>query len=201
MKIVAFGGTFDPPHKGHTNLARSIIDHYYADKVLFIPAPTPPHKRNKQITPFEQRCKMLRLALGDDTLFEVSELEERRLPEPSFTVKTMQELVELYPDDEVVWLLGADSLNQLHKWYKSTELVRNFSLMVYPRPGDVISFDYLKRHWPDDLAQKLFDSVVELPVFDISSTEIRAAVVSGEKDVEFMDSAVLDYITKEKLYV
>jgi len=200
MKIAVFGGTFDPPHNGHINLAKSVLEGYHADKVLFVPAPNPPHKLHKNISPFERRMEMLKLAAGDSELFEFSDIEQRRLPEPSFTIKTMAELSALHPNDELFWLIGSDSLRQLHLWYKSEELVHNFNLMIYPRPGDRISYDELTRNWQKKDAQKLYESALELPVFDISSTEIRERINAGEETSELITPSVAVYIAEHSLY-
>lgn len=200
MKIAVFGGTFDPPHKGHINLARSVVEGYHADRVLFVPSPNPPHKLHKNVTPFEHRLKMLKLAMNDDLLFDYSDMEQRRLPEPSFSIKTMAELTEQYPDDELFWLIGGDSLLNLHSWYKSEELVRNYNLMIYPRPGEEVTYDQLSRHWNADDSRKLYESILELPVFDVASTNIRDAVRSGEDVSSVLTSEVTAYIKEHKLY-
>jgi len=200
MKIAVFGGTFDPPHKGHINLARSVVEGYHADRVLFVPSPNPPHKLHKKVSPFEHRLAMLKLAMDDNSLFDYSDMEQRRLPEPSFTIKTMAELSGLYPNDELFWLIGGDSLLNLHSWYKSKELVRDYNLMIYPRPGEVITYDQLSRHWNADDSRKLYESILDLPVFDIASTNIRQAINSGQDVSNFISSEVIDYIRELKLY-
>lgn len=200
MRIAIFGGTFDPPHLGHINLARSVIDGYHADKVLFVPAPNPPHKLNKQVTQFKHRIEMLRLSIDGEVRFDLTDMEQRRLPEPSFTVKTMYDLSKEYFNDHLFWLIGSDSLTQLHTWYKSEELVRKYNLIVYPRPDQNVTYDMLRQHWDVDDARKLYESILNLPIYNISSTMVREAI-KDKKDVsKWLNSKVIDYIKEFNLY-
>ena len=200
MKISVFGGTFDPPHNGHINLARSVVTGNHADRVLFIPSPNPPHKKHKRISSFADRSAMLQLAIQSETFFDWSNMEELRLPEPSYTVQTMAELTGQSPNDELFWLIGGDSLIQLHTWYKSSELVSNYNLMTYPRPGEVVTLANLQKNWQPDLAQKLFDSILDLPVFNIASTNIRRDIQSGADTSNLIDPLVAAYINAQKIY-
>ncbi len=200
MRIAVFGGTFDPPHQGHITLAKMVVEGYHADKVFFVPAPNPPHKLHKKISDFTHRYKMLELALNGADYFEISDIEQRRLPEPSFTVKTMRELTKAYPDDELFWLIGSDSLKNLHTWYKSHELVQNYNLMIYPRNGDDISFDELTEFWDQADSRKLYESILKLPFFDAASTDIRSAIRSGEDISHLVSPEVINYITGNNLY-
>lgn len=200
MKIAVFGGTFDPPHKGHINLANSVINGYHADKVLFVPSANPPHKLENKVTTFEHRFTMLKSLISDNENFMITDIEQRRLPEPSFTIKTMHELSLQYQNDQLYWLIGSDSLINLHTWYKSQEFVNNFNIMTYPRPNKDVTFDMLRANWSVEHSKKLYESILELDCYDISSTDIRNTISENKTLCDKLDQKVIDYIKEFKLY-
>ena len=170
MKIALFGGTFDPVHAVHLQIAQSVLDRGRADWVLFIPAPCPPHKTKQRITPYEVRKKMLETATEGNPSFIVSDLERFR-PGKSYTIDTLNELSEIYPEDELFLLIGSDSLRQLHTWYRARELADNYSLLVYPRTSEKISREELLLHWTEQETDKLLSGVMHgLPDSPVSST-------------------------------
>lgn len=200
MRIAVFGGTFNPPHPGHIKLAAAVISNKLADKILFVPAYRPPHKSDWELASFEDRLAMMKLAAEALPESEVSDIEEYRPEEPSYTEVTMNALATASPSDHFVLLIGEDSLLQLHSWYSAQKLVENWEILSYPRPPLNVTLDNLKDQWLDELAEKLFRSKVELPVFDISSTEIRHALKHNLSISGMLDDKVAHYIEEKSLY-
>jgi nicotinate-nucleotide adenylyltransferase len=199
MRIAFFGGTFDPPHKGHIELADNVLQNDVCDRITFIPAWVPPHKTSSQVTAFEHRLAMLKLAVEPYPDMNVSNIEFREQRVPSYTLDTMRSLRRELPDDELMMLIGSDSLRQLHTWYRAEELVAEFKIITYPRPGEAVSRGELLKHWHEDQAEKLFSGLItKLEEFDLSSTTIRRT--GGNKSRGMVSEKVNEYINVNSLY-
>ena len=197
-----FGGTFDPVHFGHVGLAEYLLAHGHADRIVFLPAPHPPHKPGLAPAPFADRAAMLRAAIAGHPGMSVSEIEAER-PGPSYTVDTLDVLKKRYPAEHFVWVVGTDSLNQLHLWYEAERLVRENRFLSYPRPGAEADPDLLKKVWPPELFEKLSGSVLAgAPEFDPSSTAVRQSLFERGADAcrDLLPGPVLNYIEEHKLY-
>ncbi len=202
MRTAFFGGTFDPVHNGHLSLAREVLAQGRADRVLLVPAPEPPHKELTRITPYEHRLAMVRLAVGDDPRLGWSDVERRRKGK-SYTIDTLAELSAAGTFGEVMLLIGSDSLRQLHLWYRCHELVRDYGLIVYPRPGEPVTEAELCRHWSAEETGKLLAGLMgSVPEFPVSSTQIREIARKGElgNGSGFVLPEVADYINEHRLY-
>ena len=199
MKVAIFGGSFDPPHIGHIELAKKIISAELADKVLFVPSPNPPHKTDRKLTPFEDRFKMLQLAIAEFAEFEITDIENRRTG-LSYTYDTILEIEKEYSNSDIFLLLGGDSLNMLDSWFNAKELVENFNFITYPRKGEDISLKYLQSKWEPKLASKLFNSIVDFPIYEISSTLIRDEIKNKNSSSKYLDEKVLEYINQKNIY-
>lgn len=200
MRIAFLGGTFDPPHLGHTAMARRALEHNLTDLVLFVPSWAPPHKKDSQVTSFFHRMAMLKLAVAGIDGFMISDIEKRTKFIPSYTVKILAELDREYPEDQIQLMIGADSLSMLHDWYHSDILVEEREIIAYPREGFKIDIDALKDHWPTSKALKLVDSLCNLPFHEVSSTEIRSQITKGENAASMMEKTVYQYILEHNLY-
>ena len=197
-----FGGTFDPVHFGHTGLADYLLKSGSAARVVFLPAPHPPHKPGFEPAPFADRVAMLRAAIGDHPGMSVSELEAERSG-PSYTVDTLDILKRRYPKKRFVWVIGSDSLNQLHRWHDAERMVRENSFLTYPRPGAEADPELLHSVWPRELADKLIAGVLTgAPEFDTSSTSVRERIAGEGADAcrDMVPGPVLDYIKQHHLY-
>ena len=201
-RIAVFGGTFDPVHNGHLSLASALVEEGRADEILFIPAGRPPHKTQGTHATAEQRLEMLSIAIKDYPAFAVSDIEVARKEEPSYTIDTLIVLAQIYPDCRLEFLLGMDSLLELHKWHRVGDLVRRFDFLVYPRPG-------VRAPTQSDLATKLGirnavkllrSVVMDLPTFPTSSTEVRARQAKGQLVDEQCPVPVAQYIEEHGLY-
>lgn len=179
-RLAFFGGTFDPPHAGHVAIVRGILAGGHADGVLVAPALHPPHKTGLPLTPFRHRLAMLRLALADVAGAEVSAVEDVPGERPSYTIDTLGRLAACHPDAELLLLVGGDSLRQLHTWHRAAELVSQWRLLAYPRPGETVALAELCRHWPEETARRLCAAVLPLPEHDLSATTVRGRLARHE---------------------
>lgn len=203
MKTAFFGGTFDPVHNGHLALAAEVLKQGRADRILFVPAPSPPHKDENSITPFEHRLAMVQAAIRDNPLFGWSDIERHRKGK-SYTIDTLNELAAMKQYGNILLLIGGDSLRQLHLWYRAHDLVRDYGLIVYPRPNEPVTRAELLEHWSAAETDKLLGSLMDsVPEFPVSSTQIRENMKkNGINGISaFVTSAVADYITRQNLYL
>ena len=201
MKKAFYGGTFDPPHSGHVHLGRAVLENGSADEVMYVPAWHPPHKRNAEIAPYDDRLAMLKLAIRGEPGFSVSEIERDR-GGISFTIDTLRLLSDRCPEDEFFLLIGSDSLLQLHQWHRAHELVSEFGVLCYPRPGDEVTVErLLSVGWSREEADTLRKGIMtNLPRFDISSTAIREMLRRGEYPEDQLNRNVWNYIKTRRLY-
>ena len=210
QKVGLFGGTFDPVHDGHLAVARHVLACCDVQYILFIPAPHPPHKKNTSAS-FTQRVDMLNLALEGEQHMRVS-LIENEYPGPSYTVRTIKELKQRQNEVEHYLIIGADSLVDLPRWYKSKELVALVHLIVagrdnvaMPAVADIINSFHIPytccktdHKWlleNGKTIQYLCD--LEWPV---SSSELRWQLAQGIQPT-MMSTSVYRYIVENKLYL
>lgn len=200
MRIVFFGGTFDPPHNGHIALAEAVLKKGIADHVMFVPAWIPPHKDLKGRTSYADRLRMMELASEGQEKMSVSNLEEE-LGGVSYTIDSLTELSARDPGSEYLLLIGGDSLSQLHTWHRAVELAKQFPIVYCPRPGITPGLKELLKNWPQDIAEKLSAGAIsDLPLSDLSSTGIREQIRRGETP-EGIRKEVLDYIRQRRIYM
>lgn len=194
-RIGILGGTFDPIHFGHIELARAALREYALCEVRVMTGGMPPHKRGK-ITDAAIRHEMTVLALsGEEKIipydYEISKTDY------SYTAKTLTELKTLYPDWEIYFIIGEDSLRDLPEWYEPETVIKNCILLVYPR-DDNSDFEKLI-----DERKKQFNADIRsiaAPIVDVSSTDIRNRVRAGEKIDKFVPEKVAAFIKEKGLY-
>lgn len=200
MKIVFFGGTFDPPHNGHLALADAVLEKGIADHVMFVPAWIPPHKILKGRVPYADRFRMMELAAGDRKNVSVSGLEGER-GGVSYTIDSLEKLSAEHPGNEYILLIGGDSLAQLHTWHRAEELAERFRIIYCPRPGETPDLEELLKHWPLKTAEKLLSgAIADLPLSDLASTEIREKLAAGISSAGIPEK-VLAYIRQRRFYM
>lgn len=202
MRIGLFGGSFNPVHVGHLIASRSVAERLHLDKVYLIPAAVPPHRMLKNLAPAEHRLAMLQLAVQDDPLFEVSDIELRRSG-PSYTVHTVEEFRrQLGADVDLFWLIGADSLADLPNWYQADRLVDLCRIVTAARPGcDHIDTSVLASRFTPEQSDRLLAGILDTPRIDISASEIRRRVSQGRSIRFLVPDAVAQYITEHRLYL
>ncbi len=200
-RIALFGGSFDPIHRGHAEVARAATEQIQAEKLIFIPAKCSPLKRLSPHASDEDRLNMVTLATAGDTAFEVSDCELRR-PAPSFTLDTVRLFQHRCgPDAAIYWLLGADSVKDLVHWYKIEELIDECNLTTMLRAGYAPpDFDRFEPLWGERRIAKLKQNVVQTPLIDVSSTEVRRRLASREDVGAMLHPDVIRYIREHRLY-
>ena len=197
--IAVMGGTFDPIHLGHLSAAEAVRRKYEPQRVLFIPSGKPPHKNGAAISDGEHRYKMALLATAEHPHFDVSRVELDK-PELSYTVETLRTLRELLPEGADIFLIiGADAAEEILTWKKPDEIAAQCKLVAVTRPGvDAASIENhiakLKRRF-----RKNFE-ILNVPRMEISATEIRRRVSSGEPARFMLPEKVFEYIKQNGLY-
>ncbi len=195
-RIGLFGGTFDPPHTGHIELAKRVLDDFNLSKIIFIPAGNPPHKQEKKKTDKIHRREMVKLATKNISQFEVSDFDVKN-EKPNYSYITIDHFKKEYPDDEIFFIIGADSLRDLPLWKNYKELLTMCTFIVVPRPG-VERQDYFVKYAPDDPKPRLL--FLEDFAYDLSSTELRNKLAKGTAVDTDLPCGVKEYIAKNKLY-
>jgi nicotinate-nucleotide adenylyltransferase len=199
--IALFGGTFDPIHLGHTTVARAAAEHIRAEKIIFVPAKRSPLKGFLPRASDEDRLQMITLAIADEERFEVSDYELSK-PAPSYTLETVREFQKDYGKaSSIYWLVGADGVNDLVYWHRIVDLIDACNLTTMYRAGcEPPNFTKFESIWGRGRVEKLQRNVVQTPLIDISSTEIRSRIADGLEVTSLLHPAVAEYIRKEQLY-
>jgi len=199
-ETILFGGSFDPVHNGHLAIARTVAKALGATKVVLLPAGANPLKPAPGASN-QDRLAMLQLATQDDPLFLVSDIELQRTP-PTYTIDTIETLFEKdTPDEKPRFLIGADSLQDLPRWHRLSDLVDHVRFVVACRPPQtrdaVEAYIESIRH---DLPKQADLCAVETDLIDIASSTIRQRVAAGQPITEFVPPAVAAYIQTHSLY-
>lgn len=193
MKTCLFGGTFDPPHFGHLIVAQTIFEAEHFDKIVFVPAHIPPHKKERKISSVALRLEMLKIATMDNPNFEISDIDLKRggISYSLETIHTYKEQTGLDRED-LYYLIGSDSLKQFQTWQNPKAILEECQLIVAIRPG----------FRPSDIPNWILAKVqfANIPRIEISSTQIRARWVD-DKTIRYMvTQPVWTYINKHNLY-
>ena len=197
VRIGVFGGTFDPIHMGHLVVAEDARAALELDKVLFIPAGQPWFKSYRQITDSHHRLAMVRLAVEDNPLFAVSDIEVRRSG-PSYTVDTLAGLCDEYTDAEFTVILGLDALREIDRWYQPRRVFEMASVVGMARPGTSLDPSVLNAAIPGASSRmRLIDSAI----IEVSGTDIRQRVAAGRSIRYRVPAVVEQYISENGLYV
>lgn len=194
MRLGLFGGTFDPIHLGHLILAESCREALALDRLWLIVTATPPHKRHER-TSINDRLEMARIAIAGNAALEVSELEARS-EGPHYSYETVERLAAERPDDELFFLIGADSLRDLPTWRHPERLAALATIAVVSRPGAPIDPSALPDLGPSAKPIR----IVESPLIDIASTDLRLAVREYRSIRYRVPRGVEAYIHAQGLY-
>lgn len=190
MRIGLYGGSYNPIHKGHTSLAQSLVDQGLVDEVWLLVSPLNPLKQTSgDIAAYEHRLRMAELACKGHKGLRVSDFESH-LPVPSYTITTLDALAATYPQHTFCLVVGADNWDSFHRWYKADEIIANYTILVYNRPGYPLD----EANLPPSV------KVVNTPLYDISSTQIREAIKKGERPTDWLSPKVLRYISESRIY-
>lgn len=217
-RVAIYGGTFDPVHNGHLEVARAVLDLFKLDEVVFVPACVPPHKRNANVTSVFHRFAMLALATEADQRLLVSTIE-LDAPEQPYAVETVERMRSaLGAETELFFLMGADSWLEIRSWYQWQRLLSMCNFIVVTRPGyefessshadmpiNVINNfgrgcrQLINASSPNETPHAYLTDVVRS---EVSATRIRAAVQSRDTDAlkTMVPVAIANYIEKYGLY-
>ena len=190
MRIGIFGGSFDPVHNAHVALARLALAALRLDDLVWVPAGRPWQKL-RAVTPAAQREAMVRLAIEGEPRFSVSSVEIERSG-PSYTVDTVRELQSQRPGAKWYLVIGQDQYAGFHSWHRWQELLGLVTLAIANRPDAPLSADPQVLGVPHE--------AVALPMMDISSTDIRERIASGQGIGDLVPAAVARYIARHHLY-
>lgn len=213
-RIAAYGGTFDPVHNGHVEVARAIVRIFGLDQLLIIPAHRPPHKGSRAIAGEYHRFTMAVLASLDEPRVMVSAIE-LEAPDRPYTFETVERLrSELGTGTKLFFVMGADSFEEINTWREPARLLSSTSLIVVTRPGHDVGSSHLDERFrstivdlrggreaqPGDDANEHHIYLTGCVNTGVSSTEIRQKVRDGESIQGMVPARVADYIRKYELY-
>ncbi len=208
-RIGILGGTFDPPHLGHLRAAEVVRDALRLERVLFVPASTPPHKASPPVTEADHRFGMLERALSDEPFFEVSRLELDRGGR-SYTIDTLETFAAGSTDSRFFFVTGTDAFSEIRTWKKWRELLNEHWFVVHERPGFAIGA--VQDGLPEEIDSRVLEEselepgneprvlFLRRPMLDISSTEIRRSVRENRSVRFLVPDAVAAYIRENRLY-
>ncbi len=197
-KIGIMGGTFNPIHNGHLMLGQWARDRFDLDQIIFIPTGCSYLKKNDNVLPGEIRFEMVNLAIKDNPCFTSSNIEVLRQGD-TYTYETLQELKKIYVDADLYFIVGADCLFFIEKWYKVEEIFKNCILIAANRNGiDDTAMQAKKKELEDRFQCRI--ELISFPTIDLSSTDIRNKVKAGESIKYMVPDACLEFIEKEALY-
>lgn len=196
-KVGLYGGTFDPIHYGHLNLAVELLELCGLDEVWFCPAQSNPHKTEDPAAQAVHRLKMIQLAIEEIPYFKVIDSEIKR-PAPSYTIDTLKELKEQNPTTVFSLLLGEDSVSGFFRWREPLAILQLANVHVGSRTGEVDS----NRYGGEDQAilQAIRQGMTQTRLMDICSTMIRDRLGRGLYCGHLLPAKVIDYIKHNQLY-
>jgi len=192
------GGTFDPIHYGHLAAAEGAMEALGLDRVLFLPNQQPPHKAGRPVSAAAHRAAMVQLAIAGNPRFQCSDLELKR-EGPSYTLHTARALKERHPEWRMAFIVGMDSLVDLHTWYEYRTLLSLIDLVVVTRPGySVEQRDAALAALGPELASHV--RVLETPGVAVSATELRERAAQGRSLRYLLPDPVIHYVNEHRLY-
>jgi len=198
MKIGVFGGTFDPVHYGHIELARQAVNECGLDKLIVMPANEQPFKLSRKLTSGEHRYNMLKLAFGREVKISISDIELAK-GDISYTIETLKEIKRLHEDAEISFIVGIDAFLKVEMWKGADELLEGYSFIIGTRPG------YMESEL-DELISRLREShgtkvtKINNGQIPVSSTEIKERIKSAKDCGEALPPEVERYIVVNGLY-
>jgi nicotinate-nucleotide adenylyltransferase len=189
MKIGLFFGSFNPIHTGHLIIANYMANHTSLDEVWLIVSPHNPLKEKSALVNMYDRLEMANLALENSSNIRVKDIEFQ-LPQPSYTIDTLTHLKERYPEHHFSLIMGSDNLLSFKKWKNYELILRDYSLLIYPRPG----------YTDAEFANHPSVTVTDTPLMEISATFIRKSIVSKKNVQFFVPDKVLEFIESKSMY-
>lgn len=196
MRIGIYGGSFNPVHNGHINLAISAVNELKLDKLYFVPSGISPHRSSAEYVSGDDRLEMLKLACMVSEKLDVCDYEIRQ-DRKSYTIYTVEEFRRRFPHDELFLLVGSDMLMIFETWNQFEDILKEVTLAVVSRKsGDIAELEKKAE------TLRKYGSIIVCGAepLEISSTEIRKKIEKNEKLSCYLDENVVQYITSNKLY-
>ena len=196
-KIGIFGGSFNPIHNGHINLAKQLLKCLELDKMLIIPVFLPPHKQTKDFAQAKHRFNMVKLATENIKNIIPCDIEIKK-EKPSYTIDTINELKNLYPNDEFYLIMGSDMFLSFKEWKSYEEILKKVTICVGSREkNDENALISAKKQLQTEGAKVI---ICDIDILQLSSTEIRNILRNGESAKNLLNNKVLEYIKQNNLY-
>lgn len=189
MKTGLFFGSFNPIHIGHLAIANYMVEYSDLDEIWLVISPQNPLKKKKTLLNEYDRFKMVELALKDDFKIKPTDIEFN-LPKPSYTIDTLTYLSERNPKHDFVLIVGTDNFQSFHKWKNYEQILKQYKLYVYPRPGYELG----------EYENHKSLSLINAPLMEISSSFIRESIKNNKDMRYFLPEEVYKYIEKMNLY-
>lgn len=189
MNIALYFGTFNPIHVGHMAIANYILEFASIDRLWFVITPQSPFKQKQSILNNYHRMELVTRAIDNDPRMKASSIEFK-LPQPAYTIDTLTYLQESYPQHHFSILMGADNLASFRKWKNYEQILANYGIIVYPRPG------FPKEEMPQFPNLHFTDA----PLIEISSTFIRQSIREGRDIRHFLPKEAWNYIDEMGFY-
>ena len=210
QRLGLYGGSFNPIHGGHLIVARAIAERLDLERLVFLPSARPPHKDGETLAAPAHRAEMVRLAIEGEPVFELSDFDLTR-EGPSYTIDTAAHFRELHGSDAALhWIIGADSLAELTTWHRVGALVDTCRIITAARPGrhcsessgtrERIDWNQLRTALSEAQIAGLKADVLETPVIEISSTDVRKRIRQGKSIRYLVPDRVRTYIEEHGLY-
>lgn len=192
MKIGVFGGSFNPPHKMHLKIGLELVNKQYVDKVVYVPTGSK-YKYKNNLLPDKNRLEMLNILTKNQENLGVNDYELK--DKVVYTCETLAYFKELYPNDQIYFICGADNLSYIDKWKNGEEILNNYKIIVMKRAGEDIE-ELLKKfeYYQENII------VADVEQQDVSSTDIREKLKNNENVLDVLDKDVYEYIRTNKLY-
>jgi nicotinate-nucleotide adenylyltransferase len=189
--ISLYFGSFNPVHTGHLDIAGYVLDNKLSNEVWFVISPQNPLKSLSELAPEHHRLEMLEVALSDKPKIKICDIEFS-MPKPSYTIHTLNKLIELNPGQCFQIIMGMDNLQVFRQWKSWEEILDRHQLLVYPR-----------RHYDEPgIDHSNITVMMEAPLFNFSSSMIRQMIKEDKQDLEaLLPSEVIRYIRQYQLYV
>lgn len=209
MGIGLFGGTFDPIHFGHLELAELALESCALDQVLFLPSASPPHKCSGGLASFEHRAEMIRLAIEDYPNFMLLEVE-KKIAAPNYTVDTLKYLLENnLIKENLAFIIGLDAFLDIHLWKQHEQVLKTIDFIIAARSGHrkeelesfLVELNFERQHgyWYNSSSRKKI-TFLDCDIPAISSSEVRQQLQKGKSPGNSVPSIVINYINQYNLY-
>ncbi|MBK99147.1 MAG: nicotinic acid mononucleotide adenylyltransferase [Flavobacteriaceae bacterium] len=191
MNIGLYFGTFDPIHFGHINIANFLVNNDLVEKVWFVVTPQNPVKSSNNLIDFMHRYEMVKIQVKDNNNLLASDIE-LNLKRPNYTINSLRYISKTYPNNSFSLIIGEDNFVNFKKWKEYKEIMKYYKIYIYPR----------KTRLKPDMKLIMSNNIemIEAPLIDLSSTNIRNIINDKDYAKQFISDSVYKYITTNNLY-